>query len=364
MTHKHFSLIILGAAFLCAAATILFWHAFTKSVFYGCDSHGDLSRIGSVTIEPPATKNIPYLKHHAELREYLTSDRTEKFDVLTIGDSFSDGVGGAYYQDYLADKYGIKIINSAGTKRYNSWYQLMLLYNLGYLEELGVKTVIFEIGERGVQNLQTLPAMPAITREEYEKDRRNYKEPTPYDMVPTYTIISTTMGSANIKFIKNKLYDKSHEFSAGEDVFKEKLTIPAFTNPGDERTLYFYHDDLNYLNANVSAAAVNDTLNRIDGKLKEKGIDLVFFAVPDKSDLYFPYIERERNIPENNFYANIRPLEKKYIFIDAKKLLRAAVAGGEQDLFWADDTHWSFKSQQIVGDEIYKALVANRNNRQ
>ena len=82
----------------------------------------------------------------------------------------------------------------------------------------------------------------------------------------------------------------------------------------------------------------------------------MFLPIPDKSDLYYPYFARDRGIAENDLFDAIGHLPKQYIFIDSKKVLREAAAKGEKDLFWADDTHWSFKAQQIVGEEIVKAL--------
>ena len=356
MSHKSYSLILIGAALCFALASILFWHIVTKPAFYGYDSHGDLTRLGSFYIQPPLTHNIAYQKHHKELRDYLTEGSADQFSVLTIGDSHSDGVGGAYYQDYLADKYGISVINSAGTHKYNSWAQLNMLIDLGYLGQLGIKTVVFEIGERGVSTLTAPPSLPAVARKEYEKDRIAYKEASSRDMVPPYALLTTTMGSANVRFIKNRLYASNHEYSVSKDVYKEYLTIPAFTNTGQENVLYYYHDDLDYLTAKPDAVAINNTLNAISDKLATRGVKFIFFVVPDKSDVYFPYVARERNIPENNFIAELMPLPKTYEFIDSKKILRDAVAAGEQDLFWADDTHWSWKAQQHVGDAIATVL--------
>ncbi len=356
MNSKIFSLILLATTGIIALTTIFFWHFVTKPIFYGYDSHGDLSRLGSVAINPPLTHNITYKKHHTELRDYLATKSSAKFSVLTVGDSYSDGIGGAYYQDYLADKYDMSIINSAGTKRYNSWYQLLYLVQFGYLDELGIDTIIFEIGERGLPQLATVPPPPNISREEYEKDRMAYREPTAQDMVPPYALLTTTMGSANINFLKNRHYAQNHEYAASEKVFKEKLSAPFFTNAGAEDIIYFYYEDYLYLNGRPNYVAINDKLNDLSNKLAKKGIRFVFLPIPDKSDLYYPYFARDRGIAENDLFDAIGHLPKQYIFIDSKKVLREAAAKGEKDLFWADDTHWSFKAQQIVGEEIVKAL--------
>ena len=359
MTHKNFSLLLLGVAGFFAAASVLFWHLAVRDTFYGYDSHGDLARIGSIEFAKPLTHNITYQKRHTELSEYILAESEEKFSVLTVGDSHSDGIGGAYYQDYLADRYDIAVINSAGTKKFNSGYQLFLLMKLGYVEKLGVKTIIFEVGERGVGQITGLPNFPEVSRKEYEKDRVSFVEPMGRDMVPPYVLLSTTMGSANVKFIKNRLRAAQDPFSAGEMVGKELLTISAFTNPGQENILYYYKDDLGYLSAKPNVAAINEAMNTLADKLADMDIKLIFLVIPDKYDVYFPYIAREQDLKENDFFAEFAPLPRRYVFIDTKSIVREAVARGEKDLYWADDTHTSFKVQQLIGDAVAEELLKN-----
>ena len=89
-------------------------------------------------------------KKHLTLNEYTN----EKIDVLTIGDSFSNGGAGgknSYYQDYISTIYNKKVLNiSAESIKQTSNYleAVALLANSNYLKALGVKYVLIESVQR------------------------------------------------------------------------------------------------------------------------------------------------------------------------------------------------------------------------
>jgi hypothetical protein len=73
----------------------------------------------------------------------------------------------------------------------------------------------------------------------------------------------------------------------------------------------------------------------------------------NKYDLYSDYISDNRQ-PNDPFFGTIRPLEKNYLFVDTKDILEKELIKGELDIFYSDDTHWSFKaSKAIVQHFIY-----------
>ena len=77
----------------------------------------------------------------------------------------------------------------------------------------------------------------------------------------------------------------------------------------------------------------------------------------DKYDLYYPYIEDKENWQEKNLFAQFMKLPRNYVWIDTKTLLRRALEEEQtRDLYWADDDHYSWKAQQIIGDEIARQI--------
>jgi hypothetical protein len=90
-------------------------------------------------------------------------------------------------------------------------------------------------------------------------------------------------------------------------------------------------------------------------KLKEKSIQLIFMPAVNKYDLYSSFIINNK-YPMDPFFDRIRTLEKDYIFIDTKDILLKQLNKGEKDIYYIDDTHWSYKSSDIVTDDIISKL--------
>jgi hypothetical protein len=67
----------------------------------------------------------------------------------------------------------------------------------------------------------------------------------------------------------------------------------------------------------------------------------------DKYTLYCKWLRRKK-YPESPFFEMLRPLPKRYRFIDTKQILRAELERGEKDVFYADDTHASWKASQRI----------------
>lgn len=67
----------------------------------------------------------------------------------------------------------------------------------------------------------------------------------------------------------------------------------------------------------------------------------------DKYNLYSKFII---NNPYQNsvFFEKLRVLDKKYILIDTKAILLKELKKGTKDLYYPDDTHWSFKAPEII----------------
>jgi hypothetical protein len=54
----------------------------------------------------------------------------------------------------------------------------------------------------------------------------------------------------------------------------------------------------------------------------------------------------------------LRPLKKEYIFIDTKKILSPLLKQGVKDLYYSDDTHWSYKaSEAIAKDKTFQRIL-------
>jgi hypothetical protein len=71
----------------------------------------------------------------------------------------------------------------------------------------------------------------------------------------------------------------------------------------------------------------------------------------DKYTIYSEYIANNP-YPPSTFFELLRPLPKKYIFVDTKAVLSQAVKNGEKDIYYSDDTHWSWKASKLIAESM------------
>lgn len=99
MTAKKYVMLTILLLYAFVILNFILWHCITGQAF----AQKDLNRLGSLISTESLTQNAKYSKHHTEFKDYISSGMKESFDVITIGDSFSNGGGYTYYQDYLED---------------------------------------------------------------------------------------------------------------------------------------------------------------------------------------------------------------------------------------------------------------------
>jgi hypothetical protein len=95
---------------------------------------------------------------------------------------------------------------------------------------------------------------------------------------------------------------------------------------------------------------LNDNFNTLQALLEKKGIKLYFMPAADKSNVYADYIV-SKEYPKSHFFERLRELPKAYGFIDTKKVLKKMVDEGVKDVYYKDDTHWSYKASKAIFSE-------------
>ena len=347
MTSKKYVAYVAAILYTFMILNLALWHGITKDIFMG----RDLQRMGSITTTAPLTEDRHYPKRHEELAEWIASGKLESCDVLTIGDSFSNGRDGSSYQDYLVNEYGLRVLNARSN--YHALRDLYILLNSGIIDAIKARVVILESVQRFMQG--RLGEKLLLCEDEssrYSAHPANNADSVAEGFMPPI------MSQANTDFLYNKIFHMMSPGQLSPEVYITKLDRKLFTNPGYEDTLLFINGDLNYLRAPLNAEMVNKNLNNAARLLKAKGITLIFFAAVDKYDLYYPYITDKSGRPENPFFQKLRDVQgKEYIYIDTITPLRQALERGEQDIYWLTDTHWSHKGIKIVCDELVKYIL-------
>ncbi len=350
MTSRKYVIFVVSLLYAFMLLNLVLWHSIVKVSF----TQKDLNRIGSFISTEALTKNVKYTKHHTSLREYITSGKNESFDVITMGDSFTNGGGYAYYQDYLTSHYGLKILNASISG--NCIEDLYIFIKAGVIDNVRPKAVVLESVERGVQGIMGIREIDSgfMTNEKAKRLVQNIGMKQNTKQLSS-GLLPPLAFNANMNFIYNKLYHIMNPERLSSFVYITELNRNFFTNPGYEHTLLHYCDDLLYLNSPVNAEMVNRNLNNAASILKEKNIQLIFFVGVDKYDLYYPYIINHNGRPENQYFHDMRRISPKdYVFIDTMKIFREALEHDEKDIYWFGDTHWSWKGMQLFCDELVK----------
>lgn len=146
MTYKKLTCGFLIALAAFVALNFGIWKCCTERLLTDSDGPGgDLARTGYlVGAKLPRRATVDLPRRHLEFKEY----QGQKIDVLTIGDSFSNGGGGGrnnYYQDYLASLHNLTVLNlGMFEQRKGPLATLIVLLNSGYLDTLAPKAVILQ----------------------------------------------------------------------------------------------------------------------------------------------------------------------------------------------------------------------------
>lgn len=361
MVYKQFFWSMVSVSFAIFFANLILWNTQTNCIFEQEKKlqHGDLARIGYLRTSIPLLpeKKKPE-KKHIEIGDYSLS--SERVDILTIGDSFFNGHAGFYFQDILAGEFGYTVLNVPCPLGYEAVDILSMLLRSGYYEEISPKFVIIEsVGRFCIDRYGRLPIdvtdmlQPQISREELKniymgkekiKSNKSFIDPRMYD--------------GNVKFLQSKTNQTMGKKEINNSVTLVDLSRDFFTNIGQESKMLYYTEDVKKISLvnSVSVKKVQENLNAVAQLLQLYDTKLVFLLAVDKYDLYSDYIVNGPKL-NNPLFEYMRQTNKNYIFVDTKAILRNELEKGEQDIYWMDDTHWSWKGQEAVATQLVKQIA-------
>jgi hypothetical protein len=270
--------------------------------------------------------------------------------MITIGDSFSQGAGGGkdrFYQDWIASLHNMTVLNLQRYLDRSPLETAIILYNSGYLDKIKPRYLLIETVERFCihwygRHLNFNEKVNLKILEDF------YKHKTYSSKLPDVSFINT----GNIKFIIYYFLYKFKDRPLNSMVCVRKLSKPFFTVKNSDKLLFVFQDVENISYATEkSIKLLNDNLNHFADMLSRKGIKLYFMPAVDKYNLYSDYIINNP-YPKSVFFELLRPLEKRYGFIDTKSILVEEVKRGELDVYYADDTHWSWKASKSIFEKV------------
>ncbi len=301
---------------------------------YEVNGH-DLLRMGYIPDFYRSTKK--QLSKNDLKRKYYhsnSSDKVKKNDFLVIGDSFSEGENS--FTNLISKKRSVTCYKD---NEQNPLKRLTNLINRNYFDSIKVSYVVLENVERYVVD----GAVNISANSFFQKNTITKSTSNKHVFFSNQSILFA-YNTLKYLFFKNVLLnDNVYSFSLSKKMFnhfkgdeilliKEDLDIVPFNN--DLRNL----------------KKLNTLINNFSKKLNEKGVKLIFFVCPDKYDLYYPFMKTKKTKPL--FFESFSKLEKKYHYIDSKKLLTNCFKRNTHDLYFYDDTHWTINAYRLFSDTL------------
>ncbi|MEA3523115.1 MAG: hypothetical protein U9R50_09060, partial [Campylobacterota bacterium] len=321
------------------------WNLFTKELFTYKNNMGvgDLGRMSYLTKSLTVRKNEQnLLSKHTDYNDSIAS-----VDVITIGDSFSNGGGGGtnrYYQDHISTIQKIKVMNiQASNKGFIE--TVLILDSNGILDKLSPKIIILQSVERSAVSRFTktidweIGSKNSSTSFLDKKYGRSKPKPSFINNLNYNALLYSTL----YKYDDNAIFSKTYISDMSKAMFSCQ----------DNSKLLFYFEDLKNipLSNDKSISLLNDNLNKLQKILDKKNIQLHFMPSVDKYNLYSKYIQNN-NYPKSTFFEKLRPLKKDYKWIDTKMILGQMLEDNTTDVYYSDDTHWSYKASEEIFNQV------------
>lgn len=345
MNAKQYVVLIVKIVIFFILFHFIVWNLITKR-FFPEDNNSNVGDLGRLSYSINSLSN--------KVNRVNLSDRHIKFkvdvkaEIVTLGDSFSNGGAGGlnrYYQDYIST-YSKKTVMNIPLLPQGFIETVLILNQNGVFDSLGTKVIILESIERQVLRRYSKEINWNIKKSK-EYIHNNIFKYTKNNIPNPSFINNLNFNSVAYNILYN--FDDNAFISK---VYKASLEKDFFTCTSSQKLL-FLDDDLSNLTSydKESISLVNDNLNKLQKILQEKKIKLYFMPVVDKYNLYSKYIVG--NIYENNdFFEILRSLPKNYNFIDTKSLLRELTDKTQKDIFYCDDSHWSYKSSEYIFEKV------------
>lgn len=347
MSYRKAVIFLLIAFFVFIVLHFVIWKLFTEQILtnhYG--TGGDLARLGYIVDSKQFRRaHVDLPKKHIDLNQYAG----QPIDMLVIGDSFSNGGGegkNSYYQDYIATYNNFTVLNLTMYKQ-GPIETVMYLANSGLLDVINPRYVLIQSVERycterfsGEINFNVTET-PQALRDFYTKKH------DPFNYLPSTSFLN----DGNVKYIYYRL---RYLFSDDPTkiVIRKKLRKPLFDVKDNDTILFYFEDTKNIGKSNQKTISeLNNNMNKLADLLQKRNIKLYFMPSVDKYNLYSEFIVNNP-YPASVFFEELRPLDKHYEFIDTKKILLEAVRQGEKDIYYADDTHWSWKAAEHIFKDL------------
>lgn len=359
MTHQQFSKWFVAVIALFVALNAVVWFMFTSRILarHGDVITGDLARIGYIAdLVHPRVNHTDLAQRHLESGDY----RGQRVDLLTLGDSFSQGAGGGpnrFYQDHIATEMGWTVLNLQDPPASRSAIETAAaLADTGFLRRAGVRYLLIEATQRKlVERLSNSAHLTStLNRQQLDAFYRfgQGEKPAFNFALPNTSFIN----NGNLKYLIHQALYPFDDCALVSDTCRVRLDTRLFSiGRGDE--MLFYKKDLRAIRQHVpeNIQRLNATLNALAARLRSEGTTLILMPAVSKYDLYRDHFT-DHSYPRDPLFDLLRQQTRDYLLLDTKVILGAGVKAGEQDIFYVDDTHWAPRASQRIAKALHALL--------
>jgi len=291
---------------------------------------GDLSVLGEIPFGKEYDKYLDQFNLSKNHTIEFDGKIQKKYDVVTIGDSFSQqGIKG--YQNYLGSTIDKDILNIKISAQYPEITAVEFI-NAGILDKIGTKALIIESVER-----HFIYALKDLDFKDNHIDlNRLNKWGGGIDHRP---LLQRT--ASWIRLSLN--YQNSVKCL---DLSSSMFNLKNYSNK-----LYFYADDLSFsqlTDKDLNLAKVN--LYRLNDLCIRHGIKLAYLLAADKYDVYQTQVVNNP-YPQNNTLNKMK-LDSISFIVNSKTILTPYVTEGKKDIYKVNDSHWSQITHKIIADNL------------
>lgn len=273
------------------------------------------------------------------------NDKNKPYPVVTVGDSFLLYNGDdKRFTTLLKNELNVNCYNMAANGVEDPFTFLQSDF------KSDAKILVWESVERNI----TADAFTMEKVDYYYTDSKKKMEYVDlWDRKNTFNKQIKYVNSTNIKFFINNL----SYFLNGKPLIGEVDIV----NLKSGKDLLFYKNDLiSFQRQNFSKDLQYSVefITHIDRELKKAGITLVFFAVPDKYDVYYERITDEQKLKNDAHFIEhlTRELQKNNVIaLNLIDPFRTAIGQGKE-LYHFDDTHWNSDGAEIAAEMVAQEI--------
>ena len=315
---------------------------------------GDLVRLGYLYSNPSPKSSISSkynLTKHYTLLSQIDLKQKNNFDLITIGDSFSEqkNLG---YQNFI-DHNGLEVIHiDRFISGDNPIQTLVGLLNSDFFNYIRADYIVLQSVERHFNSRSAkIDFNSTIDRDSICSQINSYKKKTPnYDLqFFSDATLKIPLTNFQYNFQAKPKYSKTYKYTS--------INNKLFSDAPNE--LLFYQDDIDKLkikNDSLHIMESIEVIESINDKVNKHNMKLIMLVSPDKYDLYYDFIKDNKDLTAPIFFKKYEQAKKKYINVDSYKLLNEKIQL-QRDIYYYDDTHWSPKGAEIISDEILKIIT-------